>query len=840
MLPTPAEPPHRKRRGLFFRAAVLSTLLVIFSVGPCAYFFIRQQRAESWADLKSLLTKETSALANIAAAQNKGLRSGLTNYCRELFSDISLMDYVAVVPDTPTEPAEYHDQHRWTADLDRKRWTPGQEATPFHIWTGKGPTGRDVLQCRMEISVPGTPLGWVYVGVSLKRYEQMLTDGIRNTISTVVLAALLGIAGSFLMARRVTKPLEQISELSQRIADGDLSGRIQVQSTGEVLQLADNMNAMAARLDENARALNLKQRELERANASLQERVINEQLLSLIASDFLHAEHSAADTVFTASMEKIAMRLNIDGASIFLHDNADHATLERVWEWHRPEAAHCSLERVPVAGFPWATALANSRTVITISDSTSLPEEARAEQVNLERLGIRSAASAILGAGEKAAGYLFLHLHEAPRTWTPEEEQFILIASAIFSNAIARREAALERERLQAQLLQSQKMEAVGKLSGGIAHDFNNMLVPIVGYSDSILSSAPENAPWINEIREIKRSAESAASLTRQLLSFSRKQITSRKELDLNGLIQTLQNMLRRVIGENINLQTDLAPDLWTIAADAGQIEQVLMNLTVNAKAAMPNGGTIRIQTEMVDSEDASFNSPPNRKLQGLFIRLSVCDCGCGMDKATLDRIFEPFFSTKGEEGTGLGLSVVYGVMEEHGGWVTVNSAPGKGTTFHLWIPALHEPVPQPMDTGLAVAPPLPRGHGQRILIIEDEPGVLAFVSAALRQHGYNILTANCGSAARQVFEDKGDEIDLVMSDVVLPDTTGVQLLEEFFTTRPDLRALLTSGYSEKQSLVDLVKKRGLFFLHKPYTLIQLLESVHNAISAVKPQVEVT
>ena len=298
--------------------------------------------------------------------------------------------------------------------------------------------------------------------------------------------------------------------------------------------------------------------------------------------------------------------------------------------------------------------------------------------------------------------------------------------------------------------------------------------------------------------------------------------------------------MFRRLIGENIKLQTELAPDLWTVAADSGQIEQCLMNLTVNAKAAMPHGGVIHISTAMVDSEDAKFVQPPLRKIQGLFVRLTVRDTGCGMDEATLSRIFEPFFSTKGEEGTGLGLSVVYGVMEEHNGWITVESAPGKGTSFHLWIPAMQEPAPIPMDTGLATAPPLPKGKGQRILLVEDEPGVLAFVSAALRQNGYNILTADCGSVARRVFEEEAENIDLVMSDVVLPDTTGVQLLEEFFTARPELKALLTSGYSEKPSLVELVRKRGLFFLHKPYTLIQLLEAVHSALHGVSNNVVVT
>lgn len=835
----PTQPPTRPQRGLFVRAAVLSTLLVIFSVGPCAYFFIKQQREDGWEALNEKVLQDAKMVASLASSQNDMARSSLKNYCRDLIERSSLLDHIVVVPPEDYMPAQLHDGVHWDGQVEAGKWRPAPGTPSLSVTQTVGPRGKRVLKCLMALGPEGAPMGWVHVGVSLEKYEESLRAGARNTISTVLLAALAGIIGSFFLARRVTTPLARLCVMSRRIAGGDYSSRAEVNTTGEVQYLANDMNLMAEKLDENARALRQKQNELELANASLQERVINEQLLSCISSDFLQSEHSAPDGVFTSSLERIASRLGIDGASIFLHDSADHSTLQRAWEWHHEKAPECSLDRVPVAGFPWATALASSHAVVTISDSAALPEEARAEQLNLERFGIRSAAAAIIGAGEKTSGYLFLRLHHKSRTWTAEEEQFILIAAGIFSNAVVRRDAALEREKLQAQLLQSQKMEAVGKLSGGIAHDFNNMLVPIVGYSDSILSSAPHDAPWINEIREIKRSAESAASLTRQLLSFSRKQIIARKELDLNGLIQTLQNMLRRVIGENINLRTELDPDLWTIAADSGQIEQCLMNLTVNAKAAMPNGGAIHISTDMVDSEDTQFQCPPGRKLHGLFIRLTVRDTGCGMDAATVARIFEPFFSTKGEEGTGLGLSVVYGVMEEHGGWVSVDSAPGKGTAFSLWIPALHEPLPKPMDTGLAVAPPLPKGSGQRILLIEDEPGVLAFVSAALRQHGYAILSANCGSAARQIFTQEAENIDLIMSDVVLPDTTGVQLLEEFFLVRPDLKALLTSGYSEKQSLVDLVKKRGLFFLHKPYTLIQLLEAVHNALMAGRSKVEI-
>lgn len=832
----PAPPSKRSRRTLFVRIALLSTLLIVFSVGPCAWLFLKQNREERWTNLRSHSSSVAGTLATRAADVPLWNDDGgsFKAFCLSYFATTTDVQYIIVY-----RPGAHPPVQIFRPDLDQDAegfpaWAPNPEANPVESKFVPPFLEHEVLAVNTIID-KGGPAGWVQVGISLQHYNAALTAGWGRTLLTAAGAAVLGLVASFLLARRITRPMSRICDMADGIAEGDLTQRATFKSSGEVQHLAEHMNWMAGKLESSNAALHAQQRELENTNAKLSERVENERLLSRISADFLFAESSAPDALFFGSLERIARRLNVDGASIFLHDTADHASLRRAWEWHADGAPECSIGRAPTAGFPWATAIATGRNVVTITNVEELPAEASAERANLERLHIRSAAAALLGVGDKATGYFFLR-NAHPRQWTREEEQLIHLAAGIFSNAIARREAAAERERLHAQLLQSQKMEAVGKLSGGIAHDFNNMLVPIVGYSDTILSGAPEDAPYVNEIKEIKRSAESAAALTRQLLTFSRRQIISRKEMDLNALIQKLQHMMRRLIGENINLQTELAPDLWTVSADASQLEQCLMNLVVNAKAAMPRGGSIRISTAMVDSEDKAFQPPPINKPQGLFTRITVRDTGCGMDAKTISRIFEPFFSTKGEEGTGLGLSVVYGIVQEHGGWITVDSQPGVGTSFHLWVPALNEPLPQPMDSGLAVARPLPRGQGERVLLVEDEPGVLAFVSAALRQHGYHVLTADCGASARQVFAREADTLDLVMSDVILPDTTGIELLEEFFGTHPNLRALLSSGYSEKQALLDLVEKRGLHFLHKPYTLIQLLEAVHKALTGAKPE----
>jgi len=825
---------------MFARAALFSTLLVILSVGPCAVLFVKQRQDAEWQWLEERAGALNRDLASALMARGDFSDSGMTRVLQQQAAENTELDHLIFIAARNSKTAHLFGADGWKRTQPDPAWpSPSGLEKPVLTRFVSPVTGKEVLRCSSQVSMPGVALGWLHVAVSLEKYEGALAAGLRNTVLTALGAALAGIAGSFWLARRITRPLARLCDLADGLAAGDLKARAAVKSSCEVQHLADHMNVMADKLDASTATLKAHQLELESTNARLRERVENEQLLSRISADFLFAESSAPEALFLGSLERISRRLDVDGASIFLHDTADHASLRRAWEWHAEGTPECSLDRAPVAGFPWATAMATGRNVVTIADTTDLPEEASAERANLHRLHIRSAAAALLGAGDKATGYLFLRC-ASPRTWTAEEEQLIHLAAGIFSNAIARRDAATERERLQSQLLQSQKMEAVGKLSGGIAHDFNNMLVPIVGYSDSILNAAPEGAPWLQEIREIKRSAESAATLTRQLLSFSRKQIISRKEMDLNGLVQKLQHMMRRLIGENIHFQTELAPGLWTVSADASQVEQCLMNLAVNGKAAMPEGGSIRIATEMIDSEDAEFSPPPLKKPHGLFARVTVRDTGCGMSKETLDRIYEPFFSTKGEEGTGLGLSVVYGIMEEHGGWITVESEPGKGTAFHLWFPALNEPLPQPMDSGLTVSRPLPRGEGQRILLVEDEPGVLAFVSAALRQNGYTVLTADCGAAAREVFAREMDNLDLVMSDVVLPDTTGTEILEEFYALRPDLRAMLSSGYSEKPALLELIKTRGIHFLHKPYTLIQLLESVSKALRGIKAETVVT
>ena len=391
-----------------------------------------------------------------------------------------------------------------------------------------------------------------------------------------------------------------------------------------------------------------------------------------------------------------------------------------------------------------------------------------------------------------------------------------------------RKKAEQDKQKIQEQLLHVQKMEAIGTLAGGIAHDFNNLLTAIRGSLDLALQAIGENHPVYEELEEINIATTGATDLTRQLLLFSRKHLTQFDYLDLNKLIAGLLKMLHRLIGEDIGIVTILEPDLWTLYGDPGTLEQVILNLTVNARDAMPNGGQITIQTDSVHLSEMDCEMIPEA-YPGDFIRLSVSDTGLGIEKKNIDRIFEPFFSTKGPtKGTGLGLSVVYGIVKDHKGWINVYSESQKGCVFKIYLPGKNIKVmkqPKKKTTIQNLA-----GNNERILLIEDERCVREFTTRALERNGYQVLVAEDASKAFEIFRKNGKKIDLVLSDVVLPDLSGVQLIEQMKKEQKDLKFMLTSGYTDSKSQWSVIQDRKIPFLQKPYALIDLLEAIAGVI----------
>jgi two-component system cell cycle sensor histidine kinase/response regulator CckA len=393
-----------------------------------------------------------------------------------------------------------------------------------------------------------------------------------------------------------------------------------------------------------------------------------------------------------------------------------------------------------------------------------------------------------------------------------------------------RKRAEKEKQGLQDQLVQSQKMEAIGVLAGGVAHDFNNLLTVIQGNSELALMKAGEDPALAKNIEQIQHAAERAVNLTSQLLLMSRRQPMEFVDVNVNQAVRNLMKMLARLIGEDISVETDLASDLWKVNGDSGNIEQVILNLAVNARDAMPEGGTLTVRTRNVTLGADDLRKAPGLS-PGEFVCMSVEDTGVGMDDVTAGRIFEPFFSTKeAGRGTGLGLSVVYGIVKQHGGWIDVCSAQGEGTRFYIYFPATFAgEVPVADDNAPACRV---RGKGERILLVEDEDDVRDFAALALRSSGYYVSEAASAEEAVEVFTRKQGKFDLVFSDVVLSGKSGVQLAEDIKSLSPSTPVLLTSGYTDDKSQLAEIRNRNLPFIQKPYALNDLLAAVNRAIQS--------
>jgi len=390
-----------------------------------------------------------------------------------------------------------------------------------------------------------------------------------------------------------------------------------------------------------------------------------------------------------------------------------------------------------------------------------------------------------------------------------------------------------ERKRLESQLRQSQKMEAVGRLAGGIAHDFNNLLTAITGYSDLLLHDLSPDDPRRQDVEEIGKATARAAALTQQLLAFSRKQVLQPRVIDLNMVVNNARNLLQRLIGEHITLVTSCAPDLGAVRADLAQFEQVIVNLAVNARDAMPQGGKLLIETRNVSLEDAHLTEDSVISPEG-YVQLTVTDTGIGMDDQTKARLFEPFFTTKGlGKGTGLGLSTVYGIVKQSGGTIWVYSEPGTGTTFKIYLPRVSaeaEPL-GPSTVSLAA----PRGD-ETILFVEDEPALRAVACRSLAMQGYRVMDAPDAEAALALAAGFPGTIHLLVTDVIMPGLSGHELAGRLAAARHDLRVLYISGYTDEAIVSHGVLAPGVSYLQKPFSPDTLARRVREVLDAPRPR----
>jgi nitrogen-specific signal transduction histidine kinase/CheY-like chemotaxis protein len=380
----------------------------------------------------------------------------------------------------------------------------------------------------------------------------------------------------------------------------------------------------------------------------------------------------------------------------------------------------------------------------------------------------------------------------------------------------------------EAQLVQMQRIEAIGRLAGGVAHDFNNLLNVIFGYCDMLTRELAGQERALERVGHIQRAAERGAALTRQLLAYSRQQVVQPRVLDLNALVAETSEMLRRLIGEDLRLVLRQAPGLGRVSADPGQLEQVLMNLAVNARDAMPVGGTLTIETENAELGNDFVRAHP-WMAAGRYVQLSISDTGVGMDGATRERAFEPFFTTKGEgKGTGLGLSMVYGIVKQAGGSILLYSEPGIGSTFKIYLPRV--------DAEASSAPlscvGLPLGGSETILLVEDQELALEMLREALQGYGYDVLAAANGAAALQLAAAASGPIQLLLTDVVMPGMSGRELAEALLPAHPGMRVLYMSGYTSDAITLRGVLEEGVAFISKPFSPEALVRRLREVLAA--------
>jgi PAS domain S-box-containing protein len=387
-----------------------------------------------------------------------------------------------------------------------------------------------------------------------------------------------------------------------------------------------------------------------------------------------------------------------------------------------------------------------------------------------------------------------------------------------------------ERLNLEAQLRQSQKMECVGQLAAGVAHDINNVLTIIQGHARLLIDNPPPGAP-LKALEEISSSAERAARFIRQLLMFSRKQMIQIKVLNLNELLHNLENMLSRMLGEDLSLETRYLENLPCIEADIGMMEQVLLNLAVNSRDAMPTGGKLTVATTCAFINEA-YARQNSEARPGRFVCVSVTDTGCGIDAKALQKIFEPFYSTKEVgKGTGLGLATVYGIVKQHRGWIEVDSRIGVGTTFKIFLPASSKKVAAAPEATAKTAEPV-RGGKEKILIVEDETGLREIVQQILEKYSYNVVAASCGAEAIKMWEEHSGKFDLLLTDMIMPGgMTGRELAEELKKRKIDLKVIYTSGYSPDLIGKDLVME-NVTIVSKPYLPSHLARTIRETLDA--------
>jgi PAS domain S-box-containing protein len=553
------------------------------------------------------------------------------------------------------------------------------------------------------------------------------------------------------------------------------------------------------------------------AEQALQYRGDFEKIISTISTEFIHLASEEIDPALNRALETIGRFVKADRSYFFIFSEKEGA-LSNTHEWCAPGIAsqreRC--QNMPCAALPWFMAHMREHRIFHVPDVAAMPAEAAGEKAEFEAQEIRSLVCVPALYRDKLVGFLGFDAVRQLRNWDEDSLALLKIVGEIIVAALQRKWTEEALRASEEQLRQSQKMEAVGRLAGGIAHDFNNLLTAIMGYGELLAHTVSGIPAAAGQVQEILKASQRAASLVRQLLAFSRKQVLAPAVLDFNATLRDMETLLRRLVGEAIELRMEYEDGPACVKADPVQMQQVVMNLVVNARDAMPEGGAIDIAARNVEvtgsvAEQLGLPAP------GSYVQVTVKDTGCGMDEATQARIFDPFFTTKGPgKGVGLGLSMVYGILQQSKGAIAVTSAPGAGAAFALYLPRVKE---KPARTS-SIRPPESRiaPGSETVLLVEDEESVRKLLAQMLDMGGYTVMEASNGLEALACLQAAGHgRVRAVVTDVVMPSMGGQELAQRLLQDNPDLPILFISGYtSDFKPLEDLSRRSA--FLSKPFT----------------------
>jgi PAS domain S-box-containing protein len=647
--------------------------------------------------------------------------------------------------------------------------------------------------------VPSAP--WtIWVQIPRARVGAPAAAMMRDLGMIALCCLLIGAAGAVAISRHVTAPLIAIMGAADAVARGDYTRRVASDRGDELGQLAASFNHMAAQVERSSRRLHAQALELERQADEAQDlahelELSNQELSEALEETTLAREDvSAAESLLDGVLMQAPMGIAVfDRELRFVRLNQVIADINGM-------AIHDHIGKYPREIIPALRELVEPPLQHVLQTGERiLDQRAQMTMPGGEKRHFLYTCFPIRGAGVEVAG-----------------------VGVIAVETTAQQE-------LEQQFLQAQKMEAVGRLAGGVAHDFNNLLTVITSYSTMALESLRPEDPLHEDITEVRGAAERATRLTKQLLAFSRKQVLRPQPLDLSQMATEMQRMLQRLIGEDMTLDLRLASDLGSVSADPGQIEQVIMNLVVNARDAMPNGGHVIIETANV-AFSSELSMTEIGRPAGEYVRLTVTDTGTGMTEETLANLFEPFFTTKSAgAGTGLGLSTVYGIVKQSEGDIHVQSELGRGTTFRLYFPRIQSDVRPAGIRTPAHGAPL-RGS-ETILLVEDDESLRHMAARVLREAGYLVLDARTPMEAAATGTQYAEDIDLLLTDVVMPQMSGRAIAERLVKHRPTLAVLYMSGYTDDDVLRRGVLATDTGFLQKPFTPAQLLQQVRVALN---------